>query len=164
MVRRCRGRAGPGDLRRSHDRARGTRGIGGRPRGQGGDAGIFPVEAGRREGRGDVNVHKRFARMDWPLFLLALALSGVGLLNVYSGTRVYSSSGIPLFTKQMVWILLGMGVFFLFSFVGGGWIEEVAWHIFFTVVVLLLVVLLIGGGRGGAQRWLAVGFFTLPPS
>src|SRR4030065_326872 len=74
--------------------------------GRGGEPGIFPVEAGRREGRGDVIVHKRFARMDWPLFLLALALSGVGLLNVYSGTRVLSSSGIPLFTKQMVWILL----------------------------------------------------------
>jgi rod shape determining protein RodA len=102
--------------------------------------------------------------MDWPLFLLALALSGVGLLNVYSGTRVLSSSGIPLFTKQMVWILLGMGVFFLFSFVGGGWIEEMAWHIFFTVVALLLVVLLIGKVRGGAQRWLSLGFFTFQPS
>ncbi len=109
-------------------------------------------------------VHKRFARMDWPLFLLALALSGVGLLNVYSGTRVLSSSGIPLFTKQMVWILLGMGVFFLFSFVGGGWIEEMAWHIFFTVVALLLVVLLIGKVRGGAQRWLSLGFFAFQPS
>jgi rod shape determining protein RodA len=111
-----------------------------------------------------VIVHKRFARVDWPLFLLALALSGVGLLNVYSGTRVLSSSGIPLYTKQMVWILLGMGVFFLFSFVGGGWIEEMAWHIFFTVVALLLVVLVVGKVRGGAQRWLSLGFFTFQPS
>ena len=107
---------------------------------------------------------KRFARVDWPVFLLALVLCGVGLLNVYSGTRVYSSSGIPLIYRQLVWILLGTGVFFLFSFLGSGVIEENAWRIFIAVVALLLVVLLVGKVRGGAQRWLSLSFFNFQPS
>ena len=107
---------------------------------------------------------ERFARVDWPVFLLALALCGVGLLNVYSGTRVFSSSGIPLFYRQLAWILLGAGVFFFFSFLGAGVIEEMAWRFFIAVVVLLLVVLLAGKVRGGAQRWLSLGFFNFQPS
>jgi len=107
---------------------------------------------------------RRFARVDWPVFLLALALCGVGLLNVYSGTRVYSSSGIPLFYRQLIWILLGAGVFFFFSFLGAGVIEETAWRIFIAVVALLLVVLFVGKVRGGAQRWLSLGFFNFQPS
>ena len=106
----------------------------------------------------------KLARVDWPVFLLTLALCGAGLLNIYSGTRVFSSSGIPLFYKQMIWILLGAGVFFLFSFLGGGVIEEMAWHIFVAVLALLLVVLLAGKVRGGAQRWISLGFFTFQPS
>jgi rod shape determining protein RodA len=107
---------------------------------------------------------QRFARVDWTVFLLALVLCGVGLLNVYSGTRVFSSSGIPLFYRQLVWILLGAGVFFFFSFLGSGVIEEMAWRIFIAVVALLLVVLFVGKVRGGAQRWLSLGFFNFQPS
>jgi rod shape determining protein RodA len=107
---------------------------------------------------------KRFARVDWYVFLLVLVLCGVGLLNVYSGTRVFSSSGISLVHRQMVWILLGACVFFFFSFLGAGVIEEMAWRIFIAVVALLLVVLLVGKVRGGAQRWLSLGFFNFQPS
>jgi rod shape determining protein RodA len=105
-----------------------------------------------------------FARLDWPVFLLVLALCGAGLLNVYSGTRVFPSSGISIFYKQLVWILLGLGVFFLFYFMGSGLIEEMAWHVFIAVVALLLFVLLIGKVRGGAQRWLSLGFLAFQPS
>jgi rod shape determining protein RodA len=111
-----------------------------------------------------VSVRKRFARVEWPVFLLVLALCGVGLVNVYSGTRVFPSSGIPLFYKQMVWILLGVGVFLLFCFMGGGLFEEWAPHLFFAAVALLLIVLLAGKIRGGAQRWLSLGIFNLQPS
>lgn len=85
-------------------------------------------------------------------------------MNVYSGTRVFPSSGASIFAKQLVWILLGVGVFFIFCFIGTGAIEEAAWHVFFAVIALLLVVLLIGKVRGGAQRWLSLGFFAFQPS
>ncbi|MGB3399537.1 MAG: rod shape-determining protein RodA [Candidatus Deferrimicrobiaceae bacterium] len=111
-----------------------------------------------------MNVRKKFVRVDWPVFLLVLALCGAGLLNVYSGTRVFPSSGLPVFYKQMIWILLGMAVFFLFCYLSGGFIEEMAWYVFLVVVAVLLVVLLVGKVRGGAQRWLSLGFFNFQPS
>lgn len=111
-----------------------------------------------------MTVPKRFARIDWPVFLLALVLCGAGLLNVYSGTRVFPSSGISPFVKQMVWILLGVGIFFFFCLMSGGWMEEMAWYFFFAITGLLLVVLLFGKVRGGAQRWLSLGFYAFQPS
>ena len=111
-----------------------------------------------------MSVRKRFARVDWPVFLLVLGLCGVGLLNVYSGTRVLPSPGIPIYFKQIVWILLGVGVFLLFCFMGGGLIEEWAPHLFLASVAILLFVLLAGKIRGGAQRWLSLGFFNVQPS
>ena len=111
-----------------------------------------------------MSVRKRFPRVDWPVFLLVLCLCGVGLLNVYSGTRVYPSSGIPLYSKQIAWILLGVAVFLLFCFMGGGLIEEWAPYLYFAAVAILLIVLLAGKVRGGAQRWLSLGFLNVQPS
>ena len=111
-----------------------------------------------------MTLRKRFARVDWPVLLLVLALCGAGLMNVYSGTRVVPSSGTPIFLKQLAWILIGVGVFLSFCLLGGGAIEERAWHAFAAVVALLLVVLLVGKVRGGAQRWLSLGFFAFQPS
>jgi cell division protein FtsW (lipid II flippase) len=38
-----------------------------------------------------------------------------------------------------------------------------AWHVFVAVTALLLFVLLIGKVRGGAQRWLSLGFLAFQP-
>ncbi|MGE5190261.1 MAG: rod shape-determining protein RodA [Gemmatimonadota bacterium] len=106
----------------------------------------------------------KMSRMDWPLFAIALCLCAVGLVNVYSGTRVLGGPGVPLFVKQLVWILMGFGVFFLFYLVGDGFIEETAWYVYAGIVVLLLIVLAGGKVRGGAQRWIALGGFNFQPS
>jgi len=111
-----------------------------------------------------VSVRRRFALVDWPLCLVVLVLCGVGLLNIYSGTRVFPPSGFPIYGKQLVWIAAGAAVFLFFSFVGPGVIEEQALRVYVGVVLLLLVVLLVGRVRGGAQRWLSLGFFAFQPS
>jgi len=106
----------------------------------------------------------KIARMDWPLLVNALLLCGVGLLNVYSGTRIHGGLASALFTKQMVWIALGGAVFFATYYLSDGFIEEVAWGFFLAVLGLLLVVLVAGKIRGGAQRWLSLGAFNFQPS
>jgi rod shape determining protein RodA len=102
--------------------------------------------------------------MDWVLLVNALLLCGVGLLNVYSGTRVYAGSGTPLFAKQLVWISLGVAVFFAAYFLSDGFIEEMTVGFFLAVLVLLVVVLVVGKIRGGAQRWISLGAFNFQPS
>lgn len=106
----------------------------------------------------------KMARLDWQILLLALLLSGVGLLNVYSGTRVIGTAGTPLFVKQLAWICLGILAFFACYLTSDGFIEEIAWPVFWGSLVILVVVLAIGKVRGGAQRWISLGGFNLQPS
>lgn len=107
---------------------------------------------------------RKMARLDWPLLLIALALCGIGLMNVYSGTRVLGSTGVPLFAKQLTWVAAGIVIFFLFYLSGDGFLEDVAWYWYIAIIVLLVVVLLIGKVRGGAQRWISLGAFNFQPS
>ncbi|MBI5343610.1 MAG: rod shape-determining protein RodA [Deltaproteobacteria bacterium] len=106
----------------------------------------------------------KLARLDWPIFLLALALCGVGLLNVYSGTRVIGTAGVPLFAKQLAWIFLGILAFFACYLASDGFIEEIALPVFWGVLAVLVVVLIAGKVRGGAQRWISLGAFNFQPS
>lgn len=107
---------------------------------------------------------ERILRLDWPLLLTALILCVVGLVNVYSGTRVFGGPGLPLFVKQFLWILMGLGVFLFFYSLSRGFIEETSGYLFIGVVALLVIVLLVGKVRGGAQRWIALGGFNVQPS
>jgi rod shape determining protein RodA len=106
----------------------------------------------------------KLARMDWPLLVNALLLCGVGLLNLYSGTRLHGAPGTALFMKQLAWISLGLAAFFVAYFMSDGFIEEVSAGFFLVLIVLLVVVLVTGKIRGGAQRWISLGAFNFQPS
>ncbi|HWS15306.1 MAG TPA: hypothetical protein VN450_03840, partial [Candidatus Methylomirabilis sp.] len=86
----------------------------------------------------------KWGRMDWFLLVIALVLCAVGLLNVYSGTRVHGVPGMTLVTKQLAWILLGVAGFFAVYFLSDGFLEEVSYGFFVAVLLLLVVVLLTG--------------------
>ena len=106
----------------------------------------------------------KLARMDWPLLLIALLLCGVGLLNVFSGTRFHGATGTALFVKQTVWVLFGLAAFFAAYFLSDGFIEELSAGFYLLILVLLVVVLAAGKIRGGAQRWISLGAFNFQPS
>ncbi|PJB31688.1 MAG: rod shape-determining protein RodA, partial [Deltaproteobacteria bacterium CG_4_9_14_3_um_filter_65_9] len=111
-----------------------------------------------------MNRPSKWARMDWPLLLNAVALCAIGILNVYSGTRVHGVPGIALVWKQLAWILLGVGAFFSVYLLSDGFIEDAVNGFFLVVILLLVAVLLAGRVRGGAQRWIAIGAFNFQPS
>lgn len=106
----------------------------------------------------------KLARLDWPILIAALGLCGMGLLNVYSGTRVIGGGGMPLFAKQLVWILLGVLAFSACYLMSDGFVEEIAWPVFWVLLAILVVVLAAGKVRGGAQRWISLGSFNFQPS
>ncbi len=106
----------------------------------------------------------KMSRLDWPLFLIALLLCGIGLLNVYSGTRIYNTPGLPLFAKQLAWIGMGVFVFFLFYLSSDGFVEQVSNYFFYFILGSLVLVLVAGSARMGAQRWIAIGGFNFQPS
>jgi rod shape determining protein RodA len=106
----------------------------------------------------------KLARMDWPLLIVALLLCGVGLLNVYSGTRVHGVAASTPFTKQGIWIAAGVALFFGAYFLSDGFLEELTPGYVVAVMVLLVAVLVAGKIRGGAQRWISLGAFNFQPS
>jgi rod shape determining protein RodA len=106
----------------------------------------------------------KLARLDWPLLFVTFLLCGVGLLNVYSGTRALGGETSTLFAKQAIWIAVGLAVFFAVYYLSDGFIEEATPAFAVSILALLVVVLVVGKIRGGAQRWISLGGFNFQPS
>lgn len=108
---------------------------------------------------------RRFrARFDWPLFLAVAVISAVGLLNLYSAT--HGTRHAVKFDQQVVRMVIGMGVFFVATFVDYRNLVRIAWFALGLTVVALIAVILIGdlGVAKGSQRWLAAGAVRFQPS
>ncbi|MGH9357539.1 MAG: rod shape-determining protein RodA [Terriglobia bacterium] len=100
--------------------------------------------------------------LDWLLFLAALALAALGILEIYSTTMHTALAGE--YKKQMCWVLMGMVIAFVLSQINYHLISD---HVIvlYALTVLALIVLLAGGHRvGGVRRWLSFGGLTLQVS
>ncbi len=105
---------------------------------------------------------KLLSNIDWPLVIIVLLLTLVGLANLYSATY-----GLPVakyFKNQMIWILLGLIVFILASLVNYLYMERAAYFIYGFTILLLVLVLVTGNPIGGSVRWLHLGPLTIQPS
>jgi rod shape determining protein RodA len=100
----------------------------------------------------------------WFIIVVLLILS-LGVLSIYTVTYAVPSRGhLPMYTKQLVWIALGLVVFFLAASID--YHEIARWSTFFyaACVILLVLVILFGRTGMGARRWLSLGLFDLQPS
>lgn len=102
---------------------------------------------------------------DWSVLLVALVLSCIGCITIYSATRpVFESVQQSFYWKQLCWLGLSVICFLLVISIDYRWFIKFA-YAFFTVGIVLLLVVLIAGKRGmGAQRWIPLGFFSFQPS
>lgn len=102
-----------------------------------------------------------FSRIDWALFCAALGLSLLGLFTM----RSYSADN-AFFEKQIVWIVLAVGVFFVASAFEYGFLRrtQVIMGLYSLVALLLLMVLSFGALVKGAQNRFNLGVFALQPS
>lgn len=101
---------------------------------------------------------------DWILFSLVLALTGLGILNLYSASGGSSGGGTPVYLKQLYWFTLGFGVMLATLFFHYHHLKDAAYVLYVVGVVLLIAVLLVGRVSSGAQRWVDLGFFRFQPS
>ncbi len=109
---------------------------------------------------------RRFAgrylvRIDWILFFAALLLSGAGLITMNS--FVESNA---FFEKQLVWISLGVTLFFLFSFIDFRFLRRstVIISLFLFTALALLIVFLTGEVVLGARSRFDLGFLAIQPA
>ena len=102
---------------------------------------------------------------DWSLLFVALVLSLIGVMTIYSATRpVVDVEQQSFYLKQFYWIGISLICFFLIVSIDYRWIAR-SGYIFFGFGIVLLIIVLMAGRRGlGAQRWLDLGFLSFQPS
>jgi rod shape determining protein RodA len=102
---------------------------------------------------------------DWGLLLVALLLSLVGIMTIYSATRpVFDVGQQSYYIKQFYWVCISLVCFFVFISIDYRWFIKFA-YVLFVIGIILLIIVLIGGRKGmGAQRWIHLGFLSFQPS
>jgi rod shape determining protein RodA len=102
---------------------------------------------------------------EWPLFTMAVLVSGIGIVNLISASPEQTATGLPdTALRQLVW--LGIGVALMFATLVPDYrrLERLALPFYAVVVVLLGAVLVSGRIVNGSQRWIDLGPFNLQPS
>jgi rod shape determining protein RodA len=98
---------------------------------------------------------------DYPLALVALALSFMGLAMVYSaGVTDVPTFVAGLYQQQAMWFLIGLGAAFALSRTSVRFIQWMTWPFYVLSILLLLSLFVVGTGAGtaaGTRSWLAIG-------
>ncbi|HVZ75660.1 MAG TPA: FtsW/RodA/SpoVE family cell cycle protein [Candidatus Paceibacterota bacterium] len=98
--------------------------------------------------------------IDWTSFAAALGLSVLGLITMSSFT-----SGDPFVSRQIIWIIIGVIVFFAASTVNWRILRRsgVAAGIYIACLMPLIVLIVLGHATQGAKSWFDLGPFALQP-
>jgi len=105
----------------------------------------------------------RIQDFDWTLLAIVAAITGVGVLEIYSSTHA-SASMAGMQWRQLIWIGLGVAGMFIISRIDYHTLLDQAPVIYMVGIAALLVVLAIGNKHFGAKRWVAIGGFNLQVS
>ena len=95
---------------------------------------------------------------------LVLALTVMGIVNLYSATLGSHIAGTPVYIKQIYRLLVGLAVMVALLLFDYHKVEEAAYPLYAIGIVLLLGVLIMGRTTSGAQRWIDLGFLSIQPS
>jgi rod shape determining protein RodA len=98
----------------------------------------------------------RVQDFDWTLLSIVGAISGIGVLEIYSST--HAAAGMAgMHWRQLIWIAIGLAGMFLISRIDYHTLMDQAPAFYAFGVLSLLVVLVIGYSRLGAKRWISLG-------
>ena len=105
---------------------------------------------------------QRFWRdFDWGLFLVAILLSVVGLIEIYSSTMNMESDFVY---RQFTWVALGAVLAFFVAAIDYRVLAENVIWIYLGTILLLVGVLLFGQTVAGSKSWFGIGSLGLQPS
>lgn len=102
-------------------------------------------------------------QFDWALFVAVVAVSTLGVINLYSATSA-SPARADLYIQQIYWLTLGAGVATLIAAIDYRHFERYGWVAYGVGIVLLVLVFLLGRSIRGSTRWIPIGGFSLQPS
>jgi len=98
-------------------------------------------------------------RIAW--FMLAcvigLAILGIKVIGVASDDASDA-------TKQTIGLIIGLIAIIFLTVIDYHFVLKFSWVLYAIMIILLVLVKFMGASGGGAQRWIAIGPFTLQPS
>ncbi len=99
------------------------------------------------------------------LLIVVSMLLVIGLGAMLSASSVVSISAnadqFSLFTKQVMWVGLGLGALVIAAFVPYDFWRRIALPAYLAVVAGLILTIAVGDERGGATRWIVLGPITV---
>jgi len=117
------------------------------------------------------HLHKiAFQKPDWIAIGIIIILCCFGLLMVYDSSVVIAirdfGNQYYYLQEQLKWVIIGIGLFFVTSFIDYRWYKKIAFPVLVLTIALLLVVFIPGIGIRalGAKRWINLGFTVLQPA
>ena len=96
----------------------------------------------------------------WPMVIPIIVLCIFGLVLLRSTSSQY---GYSTFYKQLTWMTIGSTIFIFIQFIRLRIFNEYAYHLYVLLLISLLITYLMPV-RGGAQRWIILGGFSIQPS
>lgn len=100
--------------------------------------------------------------LDWTMMAVAVAICGVGILQIYSATR--GTVWEQAWWKQALWLSVGLLLMWIAASIDYHTLVGHAFVYYFAAVVALVLVLVAGRTVSGGQRWLGFGPFYLQVS
>lgn len=91
------------------------------------------------------------------LVILLLAITAIGVLLI-------TSVRPDLRNKQIMGIIMGIGIMVVLSLFDYSWILNFQWIMYGANIIMLLAVRLFGSASNGAARWLDLGFIRIQPT
>jgi rod shape determining protein RodA len=107
----------------------------------------------------------RLREIDLTLVIVALILSAIGILLIYSAKH-HSDNPMEraIYIKQIIWVLVGLSACALVFSIPLRFYEIFSYVLYFLSLLTLVLILLIGSSKMGASRWISIGGFNIQPS
>ncbi|MFV1993961.1 MAG: FtsW/RodA/SpoVE family cell cycle protein [Verrucomicrobiales bacterium] len=103
--------------------------------------------------------------MNWVLVLTMFCLLVFGVFSIYGASWTRESEYLRnSWNRQIVWIAVGTGVFFVTALIDYRWVNWGAIPLYLGSLALLIALLFLGVEKSGARSWLDIGGFSLQPS
>ena len=113
----------------------------------------------------DRNLNRRgIDSFEWCFLGIVVTILSVGVLSIYSVTLVNPAGGMPIYQKQLTWVLVGVLALSMTAFIDYHKLAHFAYVFYGIGLVLLIIVLLVGKSSRGSQRWIPLGPFVVQPS
>ena len=106
---------------------------------------------------------RRFFGFDFIFFFTALLLVGFGIVTLGSVFLYGDNVNSAIFTRHMVYVVLGVGVFISFGLIDYNILRSYSTFLYFFSAGLLLVTLVLGTTFRGTSGWLNLGFAYFQP-